>query len=182
MICSITINYELITAIIAGLFTLVTALLAFITSQKNRKQESLRNIICKERIKYLDEFRTVYKKLILLLRKETLLNNFDNIELQIKNILEVSTNFECILKSFYQEEHELIECEKNLVKCAISYYQGEGLNEQYPSLLDKLYNLCQVYDWAYWKYIQKLAVYGKYLNSDEDFDKTYYELRNKIEK
>ncbi len=174
----IELNNEIFIALVSVVGTIIAALFAFITNQKNRKQESLRNIICAERLEYLENFRKSYEKLILLVRKETVLNNQSSNK--IHELLEVSTKFECVLKTFYKEEKEIVLLEKKVVKYVISFYQEGTLPENYQQLVDELYSLCQIYDWAYWKYVQKLAVKGKYLNSDEDFDQFYQELYDKI--
>ena len=53
-------NWEVV---ISVLIALLSSLVAFISSIRNRKAENLRTIICGQRLKTLEEFRTNYTNL-----------------------------------------------------------------------------------------------------------------------
>lgn len=166
---------EVIVAIIGIIGTLSSAVIAFFVNQRNRKNAALRDIICTERLKTLDNFKRTYFKLYELFKKYSLKKEILNEDFY-SELISSSAEFECVIKTFYSIEKEIYNVEQELVD---SILNSKETNGEFNEKLDSFYKLCQVYEWSYWKYIQVLAVKGKYLNSDEDFDKIYYELKNK---
>lgn len=172
-------NWEVV---ISVLIALLSSLVAFISSIRNRKAENLRTIICGQRLKTLEEFRTNYTNLYNLMRIESVkLINDENKQEKLEQLISASSKFECTIKTIYTIEKNLYDKVKNIIKQIVNYANNQTLVSDYYEQVELFYHECQIYDWAYWEYVQQLALTGKYLNSDENFDDIYKKVKNSIQ-
>lgn len=79
-------------------------------NQRNRKNAALRDIICTERLKTLDNFKRTYFKLYELLKKYSLKKEILNEDFYFE-LISSSAEFECIIKTFYSIEKEIYNVE-----------------------------------------------------------------------
>ena len=86
------------------------------------------------------------------------------------------------IKPFYKIDNELLTALDKLynsILCALN--GGENSPTEIDDLSKDFADKYLVYDWAYWKYIQRQKE-GNFMNSDDAFDNVYYEFKEEIKK
>ena len=174
------------------IITIVTASLAFITSAWNLiyninkgKKERIDKVILSNRIEYMREMRSGFSSMIALCSAGAVSLAQKDVEVRkvfIEKWFSGYGKIKTLLKPFYNIEKEIL-----VALDALYSYVLVALNEKKEDLgeMDRLRgdfaDKYLTYDWAYWKYIQEQKD-GKYINSDDDFDKIYRQLVEDIDK
>ena len=87
-----------------------------------------------------------------------------------------------LIKPFYEIDKELLISLESLYETILSALVGDtNAVKQINCLRDDFSDKYLKYDWAYWKYIQSQKD-GNYVNSDDAFDKIYYDFVEKVNK
>ena len=176
---------EIIIAIATAAVALVTSIASIVHNRIQQKKDRVQKTVLENRVKYLVEIREGYSSIIGL-------SNIKTIRLA-KNSPEVMEKFSEMLftgygkikahiKPFYEIDKELLISLDRLYDCILSALNGD---EHEAGSLDELResfsDLYLKYDWAYWKYIQSQRD-GIFVDSDDAFDKIYYDFVEGIEK
>ncbi|MCM1546398.1 MAG: hypothetical protein NC033_05105 [Clostridiales bacterium] len=178
-------SVETIIAIITAGIAFITSVASFTYNFIQNRKERIQKVILENRIKYMNEIREGFSCLIGLANAETIKyaqNNSEAMKVFSENLFIGYGKIKTHIKPFYKIDKELLVALDKLYDCILSTLNGDnqpqtpidGLREDFADKYLK-------YDWAYWKYIQRQKE-GNYMNSDDAFDKVYYEFVEEINK
>lgn len=172
-------DIESIIAVVSACFAVIISVTSFALGFIQNRRERTRQVILTNRIKYMDEMRAGFTNFIGLA-------NIDAIK-AAKNNSEVLKNFsnnlfigygkiKTYVKPFYDIDRALLDALDSTYNYILSVLNGEKNDGNELAILRKDFELKYLkYDWAYWKYIQRQKE-GNFMNSDDAFDKVYYEF------
>lgn len=178
-------NTETIIAIITAGIALVTSVASFTYNFIQNRKERVQKIILENRIKYLNEIRNGFSNFVGLANIEAInyaKNNSEAMKVFSENLFLGYGKIKTYVKPFYQIDNELLVALDKLYYCILSTLNGDNkTNTPIDDLREDFTDKYLKYDWAYWKYIQRQKE-GNYINSDDAFDKVYYEFIETINK
>ena len=176
---------ELIITIVTAGIALITSAVSFAYTFIQNKKERIRKIVLDNRIRYMNEIRQGFTDIIGLSYPAAIKlakNNNETMKSYAEKLFNGFGKIKTYLKPFYKIDKEVLHALDCLYTNILSALHD---NDETTQDIDKLRNdfadKYLKYDWAYWKYIQQQKD-GKYKNSDDDFDKVYYDFIKSIEK
>ena len=175
---------------IETIIAIVSAAIAFVTSIANliyniiqRRKDRTQKVVLDNRIKYLNEIREGYASFIGLANFESIKyaqNNIELMKIYFEKLLLGYGKIRTYLKPYYKIEKELLDTLDELYYCVLTVLNGKEVSKEFiAKLRDDFADQYLKYDWAYWKYIQRQKE-GNFMDSDDDFDKVYNDLVEKI--
>ena len=178
-------DIEKVIAVVTAGFALITSVASFLFSFIQSRRDRTRQTILANRIKYLDEIRVGFTQFIGLANIEAIKSAKNNSEV-LKNFSEHLFigygKIKTYIKPFYEIDKDLIDALDKTYECILSIFNGSTSDASKLESLRKDFEIKYLkYDWAYWKYIQ-LQKEGNFMNSDDAFDKVYYDFVNKVDK
>lgn len=176
-------DMETIIAILTAGFAALTSVASFTFSFIQGRRDRTRQVILANRIKYMDEIREGFTNFIGLANAEAIKaarGNSDVLRTFTGNLFVGYGKIKTYIKPFYEIDNELLIAMDKLYDCILSGLNGGDLTEL-NALRDDFADKYLKYDWAYWKYIQRQKE-GNFMNSDDAFDKVYYDFLKDIEK
>ncbi|MDE6188799.1 MAG: hypothetical protein K2G37_00750 [Clostridia bacterium] len=176
-------NIEIIIAIVSAGIAFITSVANFTYSLIQGRKDRLQKVVLDNRIKYMNEIRESFSNFIALANVEAITyaqNNSEVMKIYSTNLFNGYGKIKTYLKPFYKIENNLLTLLDNLYYGILSTLNGSKTDKDYIDKLRKEFSDEYLkYDWAYWKYIQSQRE-GHFKDSDEDFDKIYYDLVEKI--
>lgn len=176
---------ETVIAILTAGFAAVTSVISFTFSIIQGRRDRTRQVVLANRIKYMEEIREGFTLFIGLANVEAIKaakNNSEVLKNFSSNLFTGYGKIKTYIKPFYQIDKSLLIALDNLYDCILSVLNGEDKNEPLlDGLREDFADKYLKYDWAYWKYIQRQKE-GNFMNSDDAFDKVYYEFLEDIKK
>lgn len=162
---------QIITIIVSVVNIAMTMLVSIYT---NRVQ-NIAKTIANQRLKFLQEYREKSSELLTLCSPRLLCecHDFDT----VRNIVLVSYELKNIFKGCYPEERRILEQIDNVVECALLYKDNMELENELNHSILTLYNLINIYDLAYWRFIIDQTSGSKY--KVDDFDSYYKEAEKR---
>lgn len=178
-------SIEIIIAIVSAGIAFVTSVANFTYNLIQGRKDRLQKVILDNRIKYMIEIREGFSGFIGLANSESIeyaRNNSEVMKIYSANLFDGYGKIKTYLKPFYKIEKDLLNALDDLYYCILSTFNGVETNmASIDKLREDFADKYLKYDWAYWKYIQSQRE-GRFMDSDEDFDKIYYDLIEKIDK
>lgn len=177
---------ETIIAIITALIAFLTSVASFTYNLIQNRKDRIQKVILDNRIKYMDEIREGFTNIISLVNIDAInyaKSNKEVMKIYSQNLFNGYGKIKTYIKPFYKDiDYKLLTALDKLYYCALSILNGseEGKNS-IDGLREDFADKYLKYDWAYWKYIQRQKE-GNYMNSDDAFDKVYYEFLEEIKK
>ena len=174
------------------IIALITASVAFLTSVssftynliQNRKNR-IQKIVLENRVKYMNEIRDGFASIISACNVQMICLAKNDSAIRktcVEKMIYGYGKIKAYIKPFYAIDRELLTALDGLYDCILSALNGEEEKVQaIVGLRDDFADKYLKYDWAYWKYIQRQKG-GNYMNSDDAFDKIYYEFTESIKK
>ena len=147
------------------------------------KKTRIQKIILENRIKYLSEIRDGFSSFIGLCNIDAI--NYAKTD---SNVMKVYAEklfngfgkIKTYIKPFYKIDKDLLDLLDSLYYCVLNILNDKNEEcERVETLRESFADKYLKYDWAYWKYIQTQKN-GKYVNSDDAFDKVYNEFMEEI--
>ena len=178
-------NVETIIAIVTAGIAFITSVASFIYNLSQSRKERVQKIVLSNRITYLNEIRNGFTCIIGLCNLKAIRlakENKDVMKVFSEKLFSGYGRLKAYIKPFYQIDEELLVALDDLYNCVLSsFYDDEIDAESIDRLRNVFTDKYAKYDWAYWKYIQ-WQKNGKYINSDDAFDKVYNEFVKEISK
>lgn len=164
---------QAITIVVSVVSVGLNVMISILTN--NRKQIS--DIVAKRRLNHLQQYRTGISKLAAICNPEAIVSN----EIKAFNYTLSSEimKLAIIFKGVYRPEQEILSEIEQLKKIALAFYSEQNnkeLKNQLETQLEKLVDLINIYDLAYWRFIINQAT-GKNISNDF-FGKFYEKARN----
>ncbi len=174
---------ETIIAIVTAGIALVTSVASFTYNFIQNKKDRVQKVILDNRIKYMYAMREGYSSLIGLANAGAInsLKNGDEVKkIYFEKLFSGYGQIKSYIKPFYSIDIELLTALDKLYSYILAMINGEENDDQkleaYREDFSKKY---LIYDWAYWKYIQRQKE-GNYTNSDDAFDKVYEDFLEEL--
>ena len=178
-------NVETIIAIITAGIAFVTSAATLTYNLMQSRKERVQKIILDNRISYMNEMRDGFANVIGLSNAKAIaLAKAD------ANVMKTFSQklfggygkIKAYIKPFYKIDKALLDALDSLYDCILALLEGNAeAADSIDALREAFADKYLKYDWAYWKYIQSQRNAG-YINSDEDFDKIYYQFVDTVEK
>jgi hypothetical protein len=148
---------------------------AFLTLSVNKRKQ-ISDTVAKQRLLFLQQYRNLFSQIIALCDVNSIMfceqKNF------YFELCEKIIKLKILFKRIYSQEKELLYQIDKLRDCAITFYQSNADVKNMNALkdqVDTLYQLIDIYDLAYWRFIINQAS-GKNVESD-NFDKIYEKVK-----
>jgi light-regulated signal transduction histidine kinase (bacteriophytochrome) len=152
----------------------------YITINENRKRNFL-ELTTKHRLANMLDTRKKVATILTLTAPLTIMEIKRNADTTyIRNILQVSLEFELIFKVIYEEEHEIMLIAQNLVRNAVKFYENNipDIGKLIEEDRNKLKILFSIYDTTDWEFIKEQTK-GK-LFDNKEWLKKYEEYKDKF--
>ena len=176
---------ETIIAIVTALIAFLTSVASFTYNLIQNRKDRVQKVILENRIKYMNEMREGFTNIIGLVNSEAInyaKSNKEVMKIFSQNLFNGYGKIKTYIKPFYKIDYELLTALDKLYYCTLSILNGSDENKNsIDGLREEFAEKYLKYDWAYWKYIQRQKE-GNYMNSDDAFDKVYYEFIEEIKK
>lgn len=175
---------ETIIAIITAGIAFLTSVASFTYNLIQNRKDRIQKVILDNRVKYMNEIRDGFTCIIGLANADAIKfaqNNGEVLKTYFQDLSNGYGKIKTYIKPFYKIDEELLTALDKLYYGILSKLNGandsaNSIDELREDFADKYLK----YDWAYWKYIQRQKE-GNYMNSDDSFDKVYYEFLKEIE-
>lgn len=176
---------ETIIAIITAGIALLTSVASFTYNLIQNRKDRIQRVILDNRIKYMNEIREGFTALIGLANADAIKlaqNNSDALKIYFQDLSNGYGKIKTYIKPFYDIDRELLDALDKLYYGILSELNGANDSaNSIDALREDFADKYLKYDWAYWKYIQRQKE-GNYMNSDDAFDKVYYEFLKELDK
>jgi hypothetical protein len=178
-------NVETVIAIVTAGIALLTSIVSFSYNLIQNRKDRIQKVILDNRIKYMNEIREGFTCFIGLANSEAVrhaCNSPEIMKIYTSSLFIGYRKIKTYIKPFYKIDNELLTALDKLynsILCALN--GGENSPTEIDDLSKDFADKYLVYDWAYWKYIQRQKE-GNFMNSDDAFDKVYYEFKDEIKK
>ena len=170
---------ETIIAILTAGFAAITSVASFTLSFIQGRRDRTRQVILANRIKYMDEMREGFTNFIGLANAEAIKaakNNSEVLKTFSGNLFTGYGKMKTYIKPFYDIDSALLDALDKTYNYVLLMLNGTKNDDAELESLRKDFEMKYLkYDWAYWKYIQRQKE-GNFMNSDDAFDKVYYEF------
>lgn len=178
-------SLEIIIAMVSAGIAFATSIATFIYNVIQNRKDRMQKVVLDNRIKYMMYIREGYSSFIGLANVEAIewvQKSSEVMKIYSSNLFEGYGKIKTYLKPFYTIEKEILTSLDKLYFCILSVLNGAEADKEYIDNLRKDFaDKYLKYDWAYWKYIQSQRE-GNFIDSDEAFDKIYYDLVDQINK
>ena len=173
---------ETIIAIVTAVIALITSAATFVYNLVERRKDRIQKVVLDNRVKYLDELREGFSGFIGLANAEAVKAAQDPEvkKAYFEKLFKGYGKIKTYIKPFYEIDGELLKSMDSLYEALLKALNGDGKAEELDALRKDFETRYLKYDWAYWKYIQRQKD-GVYMNSDDAFDKVYYEFEKLID-
>lgn len=176
---------ELIIALVTAGIALITSAVTFSYGVIQNKKNRIQKIILDNRIKYMDEIREGFTAIIGLANTgaiKAVNNSPEAKKIYFQNLLYGYGKIKTYIKPFYKPDSALLNSLDNLYDCILCVLNGDVKKAaELEDLKKDFEDKYLIYDWSYWKYIQKQKS-GNYMDSDDAFDEVYDEFLKSLEK
>lgn len=170
---------ETIISIVTAGIAFITSILSFSYNIVQANKARIQKVILENRIQYLHEIRDGFSCFIGLCNTEAIefAKSDSNVMKSYAEKLFIGYGkMKTHIKPFYEIDKELVNLLDTLYSCVLSELNGNSEEVAQLDVLRELFSSNYLkYDWAYWKYIQAQKD-GRFLNSDDAFDKVYYDF------
>ena len=171
-------SVETIIAIVTAGIALITSVASFTYNFIQNRKDRVQKVILDNRIKYMYAIREGYSSIIGLANIGAInaLKNGDEVKkIYFEKLFNGYGQIKSYVKPFYSIDIELLTALDALYNYILAMINGEEKDiaklDAYREDFSKKY---LIYDWAYWKYIQRQKE-GNYMDSDDAVDKVYEE-------
>ncbi len=174
----------LLVCLITSSLSILTFVVTFIFNLSSNKSNNTKDIIVKQRVKTLDNYRCSCKDFLALIKPEVIDDFKKNKEKKMIYTLELSkakSSLDLILKPFFETEEKINNLTDKIVKLCFLYYSNpnEKSKLEIEELSNELLVLFSLYDWAYWRFIQEQKD-GILKDDNGSFDKNYNDVLESV--